>query len=210
MKVGDRTVKYDFMDYVSFPTSLTAENDLGITADLNREGPLMGLPFPTRILYAVPVTSPCKIRFEVYAKTRGASGGQPAWMAVEGYDGKGGKVAGTWRGSSQTTLQTWSKLTGEVDMPLGVAYVGVELAAAGSGAKGVAATTWFDDLKIYRDGVLIFSNDFNNWNPYIGAGAGGAAGALAGYLITKNPLYALAGIPTALIGAAIGYYTAKP
>jgi hypothetical protein len=44
----------------------------------------------------------------------------------------------------------------------------------------------------------------------IGAGVGGVGGVLAGYLITKNPMYALAGIPTALIGAAVGYYTAKP
>ena len=44
----------------------------------------------------------------------------------------------------------------------------------------------------------------------IGAGVGGGVGILLGYLATKDPKYALVGIPTALAGAAIGYYTAKP
>jgi hypothetical protein len=95
----------------------------------------------------------------------------------------------------------------EVTVPSDVRLVNIRIACGFGTPKGI---TWFDDLKIYQDNELIYANDFTKWDPYIGAGAGGVGGALAGYLITKNPLYALIGIPTALIGAAVGYYTAKP
>jgi hypothetical protein len=67
------------------------------------------------------------------------------------------------------------------------------------------ANIWFD--KSLEDRFIF---EETNRNAAIGAGVGGIAGALAGYLITKNPLYALVGIPGALVGAAVGYYTAKP
>jgi len=104
----------------------------------------------------------------------------------------------------------WTKFTAEGKVPSDVNVVAIEYACARAKTEGGENVAWFDDLKLYQDGVLIYSNDFGNWNPYIGAGVGGAAGALAGYLITRKPQYALIGIPGALAGAAVGYYTAKP
>ena len=75
------------------------------------------------------------------------------------------------------------------------------------GAKGV---TWFDDVKVYQDNVLIYSNDFSNWNPYIGAGIGAVIGGVGGHLATKKPEYALIALPVAVIGGVVGWLTTSP
>jgi hypothetical protein len=92
-------------------------------------------------------------------------------------------------------------------VPTGIQSIRCNFAAGGGTPEGV---TWYDDLKIYQDGVLIYSNGFDNWNPYIGAGLGGVLTAIPAYLITKKPEYALVGLLGALIGAGVGYKTAKP
>ncbi|MHA1262698.1 MAG: hypothetical protein ACTSSA_11525 [Candidatus Freyarchaeota archaeon] len=80
-----------------------------------------------------------------------------------------------------------------------------------AGGKG---TTWFDDLKLYQsplgepwqNGQLIYSNDFANWNPYIGAGALGVASGIGAHQLTKDiPTAIGAGVVGSLVGAAIGY-----
>lgn len=81
---------------------------------------------------------------------------------------------------------------------------------SGGGTPEKIGCTWFDNLKIYQDGVLIYSNDFSNWNPYIGAGVGVMAGIPA-YLITKKLIITIGVIALGtVIGTFIGYATAKP
>ena len=38
---------------------------------------------------------------------------------------------------------------------------------AGPGLVAQPSVTWFDDLKIYQDDVLIYADDFSNWAPII-------------------------------------------
>ena len=48
-------------------------------------------------------------------------------------------------------------------VPAGATVMKVALYA--KGVKGDVA--WFDDLKIFQDDILIYSNDFSNWAPVI-------------------------------------------
>jgi hypothetical protein len=195
---------YDFLNYVSFPSSLKFENDAEMAV--------------TPYVVYIPVKGPCKIRVECYIKTKGAydaptkdNVAMSAWVGIAGRDASKKYVEGTYNRTSPLVFgdQDWVKAAAEANMTSAVEWLSIATDPAGSGVAGKVATTWFDDLKIFKDGVLIYSRDFNNWNPYIGGALGGAVGALTGYLVTKNPLYALAGIPTALIGAAVGYARAR-
>jgi hypothetical protein len=103
----------------------------------------------------------------------------------------------------------WQEFKGSVVVPSDIWYIRIDL-WSGTGLPEKPNIAWFDDLKVYMDNTLIFSNDFTNWNPYIGAGVGGILTAVPAYLITKKPEYALVGIVGALIGAGVGYMTAKP
>jgi len=79
----------------------------------------------------------------------------------------------------------------------------IKIALAG-GAGGV---TWWDDLRIYMDGELIYANDFTNWNPYIGAGLGAVLTGILTQLVTGKPEYSIgAGLLGGLGGAVAGYY----
>jgi len=88
---------------------------------------------------------------------------------------------------------------GSFTVPLDAEVIGISI-VIGRG------TAWFDDLKIYQDDKLIYTNDFSNWNPYIGAGAGGLGVGVPTYLYTKNvPIAVGASLVGSLVGAAIGY-----
>jgi hypothetical protein len=117
--------------------------------------------------------------------------------------------AGTW---------DWTEFTSApVTIPVGGTMLSSFSIVGGSSLNsGVLGTTWFDDLKIYQDDILIYSDDFNNWNPYIGAGVGALAGIPA-YILTKKSerkkramIVVGASVVGAVIGGAAGFLTAKP
>jgi len=200
-----RKTEYDFLTWTSFPSSLKLTND--------EKDVVIGAWTPN-----LPIAKGDKLRVEVDVKQKDVPP-EPAphvgkafiWHRV--WDGKEWAIW-AWVPFSEREIPStpeWTKFSlYNVIVPEGFSAISFAPHLWGSGVPNTPGIAWFDNLKIYKNDVLIYSDDFNNWNPYIGAGAGGAAGALAGYLITRNPVYALAGIPTALIGAAVGIYTAKP
>jgi len=119
---------------------------------------------------------------------------------------------GVWGGQIFPPLGTydWREFKGEWIVPAGKTTLDV-IIAGGAGTPEKPGITWFDDLKIYQDDVLIYANDFSNWNPYIGAGVGGGLGGVGAFYLTKNPVLSL-GVAAlgALVGGGIGALTAKP
>jgi hypothetical protein len=136
--------------------------------------------------------------------------GTLSWLDIFGFDGKEWKYLYRWIVADPGTAD-WLVLEHPIlthYVPEGITAFKLRL-CGGYGANGVGVT-WFDDLKVYQDGKLIYGNGFDNWNPYIGAGLGGVLTATPAYLITRKPEYALVGVIGALIGAGVGYATAKP
>jgi hypothetical protein len=83
-------------------------------------------------------------------------------------------------------------------------------------AIGLSNETWVEWVAPAEAGTIYDSKAVQWWevekyrNAAIGAGVGGIGGALAGYLITKKPLYALVGIPGIIIGGVVGYLIGQP
>lgn len=94
-----------------------------------------------------------------------------------------------------------------VDVPQGTRLIRVQ-PVGGGGSAEKPSVTWFDDLKIYQEGIEkpIYKNYFSNWNPYLGAGVGSVVGGLAGRSIRpEKPLTMVAGAGLgALSGTLIG------
>ena len=60
----------------------------------------------------------------------------------------------------------WKTVVLETIIPSNVNLIRPYL-VAGGGSPEKPAITWFDDLKIYQDDVLIYENNFSNWAPLI-------------------------------------------
>jgi len=188
---------FDFLRWTSFPSSLRADNDEGVNVTFRRR-------------QFIPIKAPATIRVEGNIKVENGSIEEPAWIAIVGWDAAGREIRETWFHTSGVVSKNWVKMETSKDMPAGIANIELRMVCAGSGVKGKVAITWFDDLKIYANGKLIYANDFSNWNPYIGAGLGGLSGVGAFYL-TKNPVLSLGVVALgAFIGGGVGVLTAKP
>lgn len=193
---------YDFLTWTSFPSSLRVDVPAQYKID----------HLITELMRITPKTD-----ISMEANFKWKNNDHFPLVAIFWYDATGVEVGSTvlihplWQGPRITDLE-WTKITNVVrpTIPENAVIGKVVYRTGYSDKPGVIANCWLDDLKVYQDGTLIYANDFGNWNPIIGAGVGGAGGALAGYLITKKPVYALAGIPTAVIGGVIGWLTAKP
>jgi hypothetical protein len=190
-------VEYDFLTWTSFPSSVKLVND-----EPEKATWLLVFDF-------LSVKPGASIRAEMKAKQEKVL--YPKYVsgfAVDGWDGK------EWKRIARLALPLgnfdWSEQRLDLVVPSGIMAIRGALAGGAGSSEGVPGFTWFDDLKIYQDDVLIYANDFSNWNPYIGAGLGGALTAVPAYLIAKKPEYALVGVIGALIGAGVGYMTAKP
>lgn len=191
--------EYDFTDFKSAPSSvkLTVEAINGWIA-----GPKLPI---------IPVNAGATIRVEFYAKSKDNQKGTTQFTRF-GLSYFTSTVKGDLLNGYITIpdgTHPWSKFTQEYTTPAGT-YQIVPFFGATKG------TVWFDDLKIYQNNVLIYSNDFSNWNPYIGAGIGAIAGIPA-YIITKKSkpknraiITVGATIAGIAIGGAVGYLTAKP
>jgi len=187
-----RAIEYDFLTWTSFPSSLKIVNDV-----------LNSWHWYSEVGRGTPVKPGGKLKVSVKAKLQNVVSNE-SHVAVDGWNGS------SWVRLMDLGVKTgtidWAEWNGETTVPAGIQYIRCNLAAGGGTPEGI---TWYDDLKIYQDGALIYANDFSNWNPIIGAGAGAAVGAVAGYALTKKPIYALAALPGALIGGIVGYLTVK-
>ena len=165
----------------------------------------MNITFRRRLF--IPVSTPSVIKVECNIKVENGVMEEAAWIAIMGWDTAGREVRGTWFTTPPLVSRDWVRVEASKEMPGEVAYVEIRMVCAGSGKKGELASTWFDDLKIYQDGVLIYANDFNNWNPYIGAGLGAVLTGILTQLITGKIEYSVgAGLLGGLGGGVAGYY----
>jgi len=192
-------VEYDFLTWTSFPSSLKLVND---TTTIEY------------VWYKVAEGIPVKPGGKVTLECMGKQVGHFEKEKITGVrldlmiNGKWDPAGFMWLAFPQGTFD-WKKISYPVSpkaVPEGATVMMVRLYA--KGVKGDVA--WFDDLKIYQDGVLIYSNSFDNWKPYLGAGLGAVAGGVGGYLATRKPEYALAALPVALVGGIVGRLIAKP
>jgi len=189
-----RKAEYDFLTWKSFPSSAKIWID-----------ELEGWALWPRWLDSIAVRPEASVKVQVFVKQHNVLG-FPSHILMEGYN----QVTGDWqhilpdiwfpKGSFNWTLHEHV-----FAVPANVVALRLGLRGGGGGI------TWYDDLKIYQDDVLIYSNDFSNWNPYVGAGAGGIGVSVPAYLYTKNiPVAVGAGVIGTLIGTIIGYLTPTP
>jgi len=196
------SAEYDFRNWTSFPSSLKLIGQY--------DNPGAYRLFEERAVRpGAVITLSCQVKALDLTFDKGEKWLSKSYFSVHGYYEAGREWKLMWDPTVPFGTYGWTPFTRKFTIPSGVTKMRITIYGGWGPNRGPAAT-WFDSLRIHMDDVLIYSNDFTNWSPYIGAGLGGACGALTGYLITRKPLYALAGIPTMLIGAAIGYYTAKP
>ena len=171
------SVKSDFLSFKSFPSSLKITNI----------GPEKWIWY--NVVTDLPVIPGKKVTYQIQVKQKDVVT-EPSGINLYGKNGTSKAVS---YGGFPIGTYDWSLHENPgVTIPSDVTLLNVALFAG----KG---TTWVDDLKIFQDDVLIYSNDFSNYNPIIGAGVGAAIGASIGYVVKrKKPL-----IP-ALVGAGVG------
>lgn len=171
---------YDFLNFVSFPSSLRLENDTGYTV--------------TPKVNYIPLKGPGKVRVECMVKVKGGYPAEKyndkemsAWVGFGGRDANRKFVEDTYGRTYPLVIgdQDWVKVVGEANMTPEVVWLAFSTDPAGSGTPGKVAYTWFDDLKIYLDGKLIYEDNFSNWNLYLGS------------------------IPVVVVGGVIGFNEAK-
>jgi len=141
------SVEYDFLTWTSFPSSLKMVNDK-----------------PDRFLYSgylvvgVPVTPSKTLKVNVNVKQESVMNPKfPSGVSVTLWDGAKWRVVryfwiplGTY---------DWHPFTDSYTIPDWAKAMRCTLLA---GVKGI---TWFDDLKIYMDGKLIYDNYFTALRP---------------------------------------------
>ena len=198
------TLDYDQFVFNSFPSSLKL---------VNKEDRLRGWWV---VFDNVPVTPSSVIQAEIAAKSNNVQ--TPIQPGDEKTRGSYLTIYGSSDGETYRYLdflvpretvrgiRDWGNYVQEHMMPEDVRFIRGRLVAA----KG---ETWFDDLKIYQNGVLIYTEDFTNWAPYtlaaFGAGIGGIIGEMykpIGPIVSPLIVTALG----AMFGAGIGYALTSP
>ncbi len=185
-----RKSEYDFLTWKSFPSSIKLVSDeewLGGWWEVFRN---------------IPVTPGSKVRAEIMGKSDNVPTPLPppsermlgSYLVIYGSeDGATYRSLGFLVPSGGVYGKTdWTKHSVEMIIPPDVKLIRGALVAA----KG---ETWFDDLKIYQDDILIYENQFTDWAPIIGATAGAILGGVVGG--TYSPIGPLA---SPLLGVALG------
>jgi len=157
-----RKAEYDFLTWKSFPSSAKLIND---------EGPGKYAFWYEYTPEALPVKPGARLKIEVWVKQENVIyGNYPTFQEVSlrGFDGSRWKFIG--RVEIPLGTFDWRKLTSEIKVPEDV-YAVRWMPYIGSGTKTKPGVAWFDDLRIYQDGVLVYEDKFSNWLPYQIAGA---------------------------------------
>ena len=150
------TKEYDFLNWTSFPSSLKLTND-GSVKYVN----------PGLLFNNLATRPGVPLRLELAGKQQNVTaplGGYshfPIWGAPQGGEYR-------YLGSLAMPLGTydWQPLSRELPIPADIVMINATLGGA-SGTPENPGITWFDDLKIHQDDVLIYANDFSNWAPVI-------------------------------------------
>ena len=143
-----RKVEYDFLTWTSFPSSLKLLN--------NESGNESWTHFDLPKISVVPgATLRCKVKAKQENVTYSVSHGGHGLPSMPSF--------------FELPLGTfdWKEFAGEEFKVAPGTHEMTPYLDGGSGSKGLPGVTWFDDLRVYQDGVLIYSNDFSNWAPII-------------------------------------------
>jgi len=189
-----RKSEYDFLTWKSFPSSIKLYNDeaAGVTKFLAFNN--------------LPV-SPGPIKLQVNAKQENVLPTPYSYIALSTFNGS------EWKHLSELILPIgtfdWRSFTlDRPDRPIpSDAKMLRAILVGAAGTKESPGLTWFDDLRVYQDDVLIYSNDFSEWAPAVGAGLGAITLGYVGYtnpLDLKNVDRRWDRIITALLGAGVG------
>jgi len=178
-------LEWDFLQFKSFPSSMKATNSYGYAVYTHPSGHHDIAGFPVEI----PIKPMSRIMVKCSMKTLNvAPPGTPVrppgyWTEARVHIQflRGEEIIKRWYPCELWGDTGWVVLSKEENAPIESNAIRILLFAGGK--PGETSFTWFDDLKIYMDDKLIYANNFSNWNPYIGAGAGAAIGAIAGYFI---------------------------
>ena len=153
-------LEHDFLVWTSFPSSLVARSDT----------PARGNYLLKELTQVVPGAN---IKAEANFKWENSDKALHPLIAIYWYDAAGKEVGTSvlihplYQAFPETYLE-WTKITNVVRPTIPAnAVVGQVWYKAGAAIPGKVANCWLDDLKIYQDDVLIYSNDFSNWAPLL-------------------------------------------
>jgi len=153
-----KKAEYDFLTWTSFPSSLRFYND-------EREG----WAWREWILITLPKRGGT-LRLEVNVKQENVLYTR-SHIPFSLFDGEKWLPVGTIPTLDfPTGTFNWQTFKYEHALPPATAAIRI-LPSGGAGSPEAPGITWFDDLRIYQDGKLIYENKFSNWLPYQIAGA---------------------------------------
>jgi len=187
-------VESDFLAWTSFPSSLKL---IGI--DESAWSPLYD---------SIPVKG-VKLRIEVNVKQRDVLYHQ-THIHMDVWNGKEWKYIPELTGYDRTKAVwpipfgtfNWTKFATEESLPMDAQVVRFKL-VGGYAEKGKPGTVWWDDLRIFQNGELIYENKFSNWKP-VGAVAGAVIGGVAGGIYKPiGPI--VSPLVMAVTGLGLGY-----
>ena len=145
-----RKIQYDLLTWKSFPSSLKVLND--VPAE----------PFFIGETGWLAVTPTKTIKFQIWGKGQRILGDRPSRIAI---DGRNGGLIRLYDGFFPKGTFDWHLLEKTFAVPSGVTMINASWIAGNGYSVGQPATTWFDDLKIYQDDVLIYDNYFTAIRP---------------------------------------------
>ncbi len=167
---------HDFMNYTSFPSSLKLVNDAKgpdyVWATIASDIPVLGGSKITaevklkRNVSAIPTSPYAGIRIDTKRPIPTSPDHIPYSFLLDAGPGS----------------YDWTKVQNEKTIPADANLLLVRIYA--KGYKG--DTLWLDDLKIYQDDLLIYSNNFSNWWPDIIGVPVAVVGAVAAFFGLKR------------------------
>ena len=149
--------EYDFFKYTSFPSSLKLVNDQ-----------MKGWVW-WRQIKEVSVTLGATIKGQWKAKQENILYSR-SHIVVNGWNGVEWKriwvfPGGLGEGMPLGTFD-WKEFSETFKAPSDITAIRM-LIAGGAGSPEAPGITWFDDLKIFSNGVLIYENKFTGWGALI-------------------------------------------
>jgi len=155
-----KRVGYDFITWVSFPSSIRVDNDTKEPAWLGRRIPESLSVIPRSKLKVAINAKQENVLYPVYGSHIHLEGFNGVEWLGSGALGLGWPFLSLPRGTFE-----WRTFEKEVIVPNSVVAIRLTYSGGGSGQPGKPGITWFDNLKICQDGVLIYDNYFTALRP---------------------------------------------
>lgn len=153
--------EYDFLNYISFPSSLKMINDEAKRTWVVWRSPIIG----------VEPDTPLNMQFQHKIQNILAEFNAPSNMTIQIYREEKRE---NWFWLHQvvpreTLFGTYHWKQYEFTTPPIPSTVSRArlVFTGGAGTPALSGTTWIEDLKIIQDDIPIYENKFANWTPYI-------------------------------------------